>query len=273
MIFKSIISISLFSLTAMYSVETYAEAKSYARIGPISVQLTDLNQLDGITPSLVWYSDKYPSPVISGYVQNFTGQYSDDFSSGIGLNELKIVEAHLAGVGSAGAAYLPSTSLSTLQGSGFQAFGDIQGEGNYTSVSSLTQNLFSKFSLTPFTAVTFSGLGEVFSSVTGSLINKNKYAEAELKIAIFDENSYCQSGCIDELNVSVNNILKDSFEEKLLSANFSNTTNNHLDGFISMYASTNGNINTAAVPEPETYAMILAGLGFVGRVSKNRKKL
>ena len=52
-------------------------------------------------------------------------------------------------------------------------------------------------------------------------------------------------------------------------------TINTATGAATLVGTFNGTINgltVAAVPEPETYAMLVAGLGFIGVVSRRRSK-
>ena len=44
-----------------------------------------------------------------------------------------------------------------------------------------------------------------------------------------------------------------------------------LGGTARMYAYIQGGVSAQPVPEPETYAMLLAGLGLIGTVVKRRK--
>jgi hypothetical protein len=56
-----------------------------------------------------------------------------------------------------------------------------------------------------------------------------------------------------------------------LSISMSNTTANDLAGRGSMYSQASGYAFAAPVPEPETYAMLLAGLGLLGCMAKRRR--
>ncbi|MBJ7313431.1 PEP-CTERM sorting domain-containing protein [Rugamonas sp. CCM 8940] len=56
-----------------------------------------------------------------------------------------------------------------------------------------------------------------------------------------------------------------------LSYSMSNTTANDLAGRGSMYSEASGYAFAAPVPEPETYAMLLAGLGLLGCMAKRRR--
>ena len=59
-----------------------------------------------------------------------------------------------------------------------------------------------------------------------------------------------------------------SLKSKLISIN----TTNGAATFVGTFNGTNNGLTVAAVPEPETYAMLVAGLGFIGAASRRRNK-
>jgi hypothetical protein len=55
-------------------------------------------------------------------------------------------------------------------------------------------------------------------------------------------------------------------------ADFSHTARIFVDAPGSTFVSDSGNLMTAPIPEPETYAMLLAGLGLIGFMTRRRKR-
>ncbi|RZS58185.1 putative secreted protein with PEP-CTERM sorting signal [Sphaerotilus mobilis] len=71
-------------------------------------------------------------------------------------------------------------------------------------------------------------------------------------------------GNLTNFSASFTGLTAGTYSVRLLDSN--NLTNNPV-------ASTNFSATVTAVPEPETYAMLLAGLGVVGALSRRRKAL
>lgn len=73
---------------------------------------------------------------------------------------------------------------------------------------------------------------------------------------------------IDDLNLAMSRIPATSSLYTVY-GNLRNGSNNHLNAFNTWLAVT----PAPPVPEPETYAMMLAGLGMIGAITRRRKKL
>lgn len=58
-----------------------------------------------------------------------------------------------------------------------------------------------------------------------------------------------------------------------MGTDFSHTAKLFVDAPGSTFVSDSGNFMTAAIPEPETYAMLLAGLGVIGFLARRKKRL
>ena len=180
----------------------------------------------------------------------------------------KLVAALLT-VALSGTAAATTTSLS-FSSTGTDTFIDIQGQGKFDSVFALTP------SLTNSLLMSFSALDGDFSAVSYSF-----YSDASLTANVGLASGYLirTTELTTDFAAAGASLIPFSDADKA-SFNLSGATPyyvrirgtlNDKDGFGQLKVSV-GNALVTAVPEPESYAMLLAGLGVMATIARRRNR-
>ena len=136
--------------------------------------------------------------------------------------------------------------------------------------SSASANRSGTFTLTPNSAVAFTLTANAFIDMAVPL-NGSAYAWAGLSVSgtgINGTGSQLSSG---QSLAWAGGLGSPSSDPQTIQVSFSNWTNGYIAGTLSGFARVNKNGFIPAIPEPRTYAMMLAGLGLLGFVARRRK--
>lgn len=271
-IMKRITTVSLMLAAAFASTTAQAKVESYAILGPVTVQLIDLDLNDGITPFLTptgldarVYGHAGDTAAVNFQNYDFslpstlTGSVSTAISQGnssiIGTDPTNATQ------NSSGSAMGPTASPGN-QGN-YQGASYVYG---YFSLSANTQAIFSANASTsassnaPFT----------LSNVDDESAFAQSYLQGVLSGSIVDQDFiYSQGYNYGSL------VDKSNSQTRTLQVTINNASANALAGYLFGQTLTNGNSYSnyiAAVPEPETYAMLFVGLVLVGFSAKRKKQ-
>jgi hypothetical protein len=257
---------------AFQSTSVFAANKSSAEASidwnAVTFTLFDLNPADGQLPSVVW-SDQYGDT--SANAHGSDGIHSSDIS------ESYHASSAISVVGSnAVTAYSTGTSSYNNQSLAIAASADAStipvGSSYVNSNARASGSLHSAFSL--------SGAGVMVISVpytikgTGDVYNWNDRGYADVSIYGYysaSDGSYSGSGNTYRSFDSIwqgTQSYSGIFTLAVANSNSLLTTSGYLTSSLS--ASAYGNTYVPGVPEPETYAMMLAGLGLVGTMARRR---
>lgn len=267
---KSITSASLMLAAAFASTAVQAKVESYAILGQVSVQLIDLDLTDGIAPFLT------PTGLdarVYGYAyDNAAGNFPEyNFSlpstlSGSAITTISQTSSSIIGTDPTNATQTSSGSALGSTPPGINGFyhADSYVYGYFT-LSANTQVIFSANASTsassnaPFT----------FSSVDGENANATS-----LLYGVLNGSFVGQDYIFSEGYNAGNPEDKSNSQTRTLQVTMNNASTNSLAGYLLGQTYTNGNSYSnyiAAVPEPKTYTMLLAGLGLVGiSIRRNR---
>jgi PEP-CTERM motif len=258
-----------------------AASSASAQFKGLTATLTDTNLHDGITPSLVFTSefdggDQSRSHVSAGVFQDFTTygfneQYGSSPFSSISTSTQYGSSTAGASVTAVGSAMNLSAHGSALGGPASEYF------ANASLQSPTDAQIF--FRLSGHTSVTFSGVASVSTSLTS---HDDSGTSAEVFLQSFGGvsfNNVARTGGAsptnDTASLSLNAIFPDQplhqSATQRLSVTVTNTGSSPFIGEFEAYASVQGGASISPVPEPGTYAMMLAGLALVGYVARRRR--
>jgi hypothetical protein len=279
-------------------------ASSYAtvNIGAISVTLIDLNPADNILPSLTWDNSFPYGNFATAYAADSVGYYQGTTTYGekiASFNHLLLSSSQSYAI----ATVSPHLDESKVNGATLSAAGYAAGSSWYGNSSSfnasagLPYTIYSTFTLSAYTGVIFSANASLNTTTTIGYENGwgGEHAEALAKMTATGSGPTGNNGSQDSsttLTSSADYLASYEFntdtqtyefvysgvnksESGLLGASYTNFTNLDKIGLFTVYASVSGYSYAPLVtnvPEPETYAFMLAGLAFVGFSSRRKFK-
>lgn len=243
---------ALFCLLASPAI---AAVSSNAQMSNFQYSFTDLDPNDGISSSLA-FGDGFG--VVGGVPISHAQVIADNvFSVQNGTSAFSAVSAGLSSATTQGAASVSGSGFSNL---GLSASGSTDGGHFYSRAGAPWQarldfdgpvpHAGTPFTLSAFTAVTFSAL----SSIGGS----GGWAFARL----YTEGDVAQLGGDVAVNAA----------SDTLRVSFANTSGQDVTGWFYAMVSATGFGNTAPIPEPSTYALMLAGLAGVWFAARSSRR-
>lgn len=288
------------AIAAVFATPAMAAVSASASISNFTVTLFDLNPTDGIAATLTW-TDPYGYNHLYG---NFTQAYTYDTPEGHGtgsaanygaLGAANTSSASLshatatATIAAAAVALTPSGTMSASGSayatttSGSTSFYAYAYEPYYYSSFKLSANTLAVFTATAATqAATTVG----YDPVTGQ--SENASASAQLSVSGTGASGNGSQSSYDLMSSSAyhtydytydpvtgtyqyNYFPQSTSSSATLAGSFVNTSTGDLTGNLQIYVQATGNTNVVAVPEPESYAMFLAGLGIIGAMARRRR--
>jgi hypothetical protein len=301
-------AIAAAALLAAGTTQAASSTSASATLSNLQIQLFDLNPGDGISPSISFsfgpQSNQGSASArwsTSTAAQNASGSFFSDANPWRpGQTEAPTsfasANAAIAGNGTPGGTTLSASG----QGSGPDSFYDPDffnftlGTAQFSASAQAPSFFFGSFELSPFTLVVFSATVAVqASAIEGGIITfpdgfstgfgNNASASASLNVsgpAAGGGNGFQQAS--DGRSVFVNSFYDSWFgtwfnstaaESGFVGVSFTNLTGTPMLGSFRAETSVNGWAygNTTPIPEPGTWALLLAGLAVVGRVAARRR--
>ena len=272
------------AIAAIAATPAFAASSSSASLNNFQVTLIDLDPLDSIIPSIIWGSNNQ-----SYNFSNVIGDVYDSRASN--LQYFNVLGASAFDPISGSASTALSQSAASVTGSGSfndsvsQANGSAQGNGtSYRAEAWATgYYAYNSYTLSANTLVIFSATASTHVTTTvGQDAFGSESAQALAQLYTFGSGPGTTSGgsqnSIDYLQSIASSVWngvgydgQDNFDTQLLQVTYTNLTGANKVGFFSAKDYVNGYSYIQAVPEPETYAMLLAGLGLVGFTARRRK--
>jgi len=271
------------AMAAVAAMPAHATATSNASFGNLTITLTDLDLNDGVAPSLSFgpYGKPYVAVGTHGWGDDYIShEYSKAAStmggtlSGQLTDPLSSAQVHLAAANTVAG----FTSMST---SG-QAASTPDGHGAYYGYASGSNPSARAFTLSANTRLTISVAGALSTTTTIGYnleADQGEYALASLLLGL---TAYNQDGVetVDSRFYEMGsyfNVRDDGTTmgehydwNGLLSVEYSNLSAFAANGYLDTAVAISGLSAVGAVPEPETWGMLLAGLALVGTVSRRR---
>lgn len=238
-------------------------ASAQASLTNFNVQLIDLNYLDLVTPSITTWD-----------AVTTTRSYSTDtgwnMGNGLGLFNSAASSSSVS-TNSNASATVTGGSAPLHIGAGLAANGHAgaPASGGSESFDSRARVDW-QFILSPYTMVIFMAQGAIAATPTTGSATEHDSTAAQLGMYVSDnDNGY--TGYLSRVHRG-SGYGGASFSD-LLYVSFANLTGSAINGYFSAETSVFGYSSVTPVPEPETYAMLLAGLGLVAGVARRRRKI
>lgn len=271
---------AVMAVSAVLATPAFAYSYSSAFTNSFYWALTDLDPDDGIAPSITW-NENFDSVVFGSIFEGGTQlRYFESNGSGTFGDVSDSVNTPLT---QAGARVSSSNALS--------AFGANSANDTQYHATAWPGAHPGSFTLSPQTEVQFFLVGNVYAESTAE-VNTYNYADAYAGLGVFDalgpydtwvgiRGSEIEASSKDGVTyVSLYDVsdystiagypLLSSGTTLWLDVSYSNTSNDLKNGYIFQYAGVAGASITTPVPEPENYALLMAGLGLIGLFTKRR---
>ena len=280
MIMRRNTSILAAAVASLACAPAFAVSSASASLGPLSITLVDLYPFDGIAPSITF------NAALGKYV--YASAW--DTSNGQSSNEMLVGAAAWDPGAVATSGVANAWAKSSIAGSGsadtttFSASGAALGSGapgnqaEFNGVAGMPYYGGSVFSLSAHTSVVISASSAVSAGVTHwwdpALGTEIEYAQATSGLVIADS----VSGANDALQAYTNGKTYDTSppcpsmvygycygpdsvsDSRELSVSLVNDSDASVEGYMQAYVQAYGYSYAPAVPEPETWALMLAGL-------------
>jgi PEP-CTERM motif len=257
---SKVAAVLLATSTTFFSSSVMAQASSTAAVSDTRYQLIDLDATDGIAPTITFFGTSNTSGA-----RVFTGNSSDGYSSTATRNSTS-TRAISVSIGDGNASADASYSGDNF-GSLFSA-GQVSNLGNFGA----SQSFSSSFTLAPNTLLLV--LGRMSGKVVGGMYY-DQYASSSASISLSGNLTSSGGYQSSQFYTGANTLFSGSSQyNSEFGLSFINGTTSEITGSYSVATSVEGVNNVVPavpVPEPETYAMMLAGLGLLGFVARRKK--
>jgi hypothetical protein len=265
----------------------FATASSSATFGNLIITLTDLNPNDGIAPSLSFTAAGHAFVLGEtlgwGDVQDdtlyaYTAQQQQGVLSGATHTDWSSATSSVTMANTV-------AGFSALSAQGVAKSG-LDGYGAYRSHATGADPFENGFTLSANTMITFSTSASLQTSTSmGYNLSADQREYANAHVALYltgNVGGVDQSDTQERDMVSTFDVRDDGSTIGVhnswsgqLSVSFSNTSAVDASGTMRGFVSTEGNSaiwdGVTPVPEPETYAMLLGGLGLIGALGRRRR--
>lgn len=270
------LALSTFAIASSAAHASPAASVSSASLTNFSYQLVDLNTFDNLAPSITFnlYSTGNVSSLIDTSAQQNRYATATLLNTDALINTsrtLSTTNTAASGSTTAGTgAYGLINSSAYASGSAIGASSALDGSNSYQSKSFITSFL-SSYTVSAFTGVVFYANANVQASASNLPAHADpatNFASASASLELSGPGQTAFNGKMAYADSATGN----GADSGRIAVSYFNFTNLSQEGHLRAYASTEGSVSVAAVPEPESYAMLLAGLGLMAGIARRRNQ-
>jgi hypothetical protein len=286
----------LLALAALATVGTapaHAAATSSASFTDITFELIDLNPADMLAPTITFVTDPGAASYVHAEVSVFdpdngtdganltktgvrsTTSKSTNVNYGSALAGASVTGGNTTTLSGEGEYTSVISAMSASGGSGSPSAG---GNASYNATAQLPYGWWSQnFFLGNNTALLITANATVSAENTvgfDGVYSESAYSSLSLSISGAGPTGSGSQSFSDGISTGIWGWAGTDTQNRTMAAAFLNTSGGDLFGTLSMQASVSGSSSVVStpVPEPETYAMMLAGLGALGFIGRRRKQ-
>ena len=267
---------------ALSSGAALGAASATANVGSFAYQLFDLDPLDGVTSAITFNSllGGGNNGYVSSYVNSIDTYFSDtkphisDVLASIARPTGQTVSAAVQGAATLGGIVVSATgtTFANFPETTNSFYGQSSSTDWYFTISPKTLALFT--ATTNLTAST-TGLGYESASAEGLLRVAGKPQNLEATLLI-DGGGGSSDGSQESSSFKILEVYGTTGGLRLgqftLAVAYTNTSTEDLAGYVGANTYISGYSEVTAVPEPHTWAMLLAGVGLLGGIAARRRQ-